>query len=247
MTDIIPQTTFIYKLIDPETLEIRYIGKANDPADRLKQHIAHSQNQSKGTYVGYWIASLYKRDLQPLLEIIEEVPFAIWEARELYWIEWHLQHGHPLTNTYFGGKGVGMVPPAVRAKMAAAQTGKKRSPAAIEKFIAKKTGMKYKPWSEETRRNVGNSRRGRKYPPEFGAKVAAAKKGKKRVAPMTEEWRHNLGNATRGKKQSPEHIAKRTAPRPSKKHSPEARANISRAKKRANAMKRNPPDAPTLF
>ena len=228
--NLIPETTFIYKLIDPETQEIRYVGKANDPQKRLKQHIAHSQNQAKGTYIGYWIASLRKRGLKPLLEIIEEVSFAIWQERELYWINHYIQHGHNLVNTYFGGKGVGMVPPEVRAKMALARTGKKRSPEAVAKLIASKTGMKYKPISEEGRRNMGNSRRGMKYPPEFGAKVAATKKGKKRDKPMSEEWRHNLGNATRGKKQSPEHVAKRIESR-----------------LRTLAMRNSPPDTPSLW
>lgn len=246
MTDIIPQTTFIYKLIDPETLEIRYIGKANDPADRLKQHIAHSQNQSKDTHAGHWIASLCKRDLKPLLEIIEEVPFAIWETRELYWIEWHLQHGHPLTNTYFGGKGVGMVPPVVRAKMSKARKGKSPTPAAIAKAADARRGFRHTP---EAKEKIAAARHGKTSytpSPEVRAKISKAHRGRKR-GPLPENRKREVSEFFRGRKQSPEHIAKRTAPRPSKKHSPEARANISRAKKRANAMKRNPPDAPTLF
>ena len=238
MTDIIPQepphgntpaTTFIYKLLDPETLEIRYVGKANNPDDRLKQHIAHSRHQAKETHAGYWIASLWKRGLKPILEIIEEVPFAIWEARELYWIEWHLQHGHPLTNTYFGGKGVSMIPPETREKMRKAHLGKKPTPEQIAKRASAMRGMKYKPMSEESRRNIGNAHRGLKLSKEAREKVAASKRGKKRV-PFSEEWHRKHRDAMLGRKQSPEHVAKRTE-----------------ATKRTKAMKRNPPNLPSLW
>lgn len=244
--NLIPESTFIYRLRDPETQEIRYVGKANNPEDRLKQHIAHSQNQAKGTHAGYWIASLRKRGLTPLLEIIEEVPFSLWQERELYWINHYLQLGHPLTNTYFGGVGVGMVPPEVRAKMAASHTGKKVPREVVEKSAASRRGRTLSP---EQKAKLSAAKAGKPGPPqspESRAKVSASKVGKKRE-PFSEEWRRKLGDVTRGKKQSPEHIAKRAVARRGKPLSAEQRANVSLGKKRANAIRNNPPNAPTLW
>lgn len=258
-SNLVPETTFIYKLIDPETNEIRYVGKSNNPQKRL---LAHVRDQSN-TYKGHWLISLRNRGLKPIMEIVEEVPFEIWAERELYWISYYLEHGHPLTNTYFGSEGIGIIPPEVRAKLSVAHKGKKVSPEAIAKtaaarrgtkhvpetiakISAAKLGIKRAPRSEEWQRKLNESIQGRKHAPETIAKMSASAKNRK-PRTFSEEAKRNIGEAHRGNKQSPETRAKISEAKRGRKASPEARANMSLGKKRARAMKLNPPDAPTLF
>lgn len=74
----------IYKLIDPETLEVRYVGKTVQPLKkRLSGHITKSKN-SRTAHVNCWIYSLLLKGKKPIIELIEEVEN--WKEREQYWI-----------------------------------------------------------------------------------------------------------------------------------------------------------------
>ena len=57
--------TFIYGLCDPETNEIRYIGKSNQPKKRLQDHIYSCERTV--THKNNWIKSLLnkKYELRP--------------------------------------------------------------------------------------------------------------------------------------------------------------------------------------
>lgn len=77
-------TTFIYSLSDPATGVVRYVGKANNPAFRLSQHISHSQFDSSAR--GRWIAGLIASGLSPLLETLEEIPASDWPSVEKEYI-----------------------------------------------------------------------------------------------------------------------------------------------------------------
>lgn len=59
----------IYGLIDPTTRVIRYVGKANNPAERLRKHLRCHQKCHRIN----WIQSLVSSGLQPELVILEEV------------------------------------------------------------------------------------------------------------------------------------------------------------------------------
>ena len=59
----------IYALSDPETGEIRYIGKANDPRARLKSHIRDSRRRN--TPVCCWIKKLAQHGATPTMSILE--------------------------------------------------------------------------------------------------------------------------------------------------------------------------------
>jgi hypothetical protein len=69
----------IYALRCPHTGEVRYIGKANDPATRLRTHMADKRYR---TPRGQWIRKLIAEGFVPVLEVLEWVPAAEWEAAE---------------------------------------------------------------------------------------------------------------------------------------------------------------------
>lgn len=94
---------FIYSLSNPETDEIRYVGKTKlFLAKRLSQHIANIKKL--GNYkCKSWIKSLQKRGLQPKIELIEEVSAETWEAEEIFYISYFKYLGFKLTNHSEGG------------------------------------------------------------------------------------------------------------------------------------------------
>lgn len=87
-----------------------------------------------------------------------------------------------------------------RAKISAANKGKKRSDATKRKMSAAKIGKKGKKLSEETKAKISAARKGKKFTAEHRAKISAAKIGKKGKKP----W-------NKGKKLSAEHRAKISA------------------------------------
>ena len=90
----------IYALTDPRTGEIRYIGKANDPAKRLKNHLYASK---KGRLpVNHWIRKLIKEGNIPQMVVLEWTDS--WEDREIACIAQHRSSGN-LLNICEGGMG----------------------------------------------------------------------------------------------------------------------------------------------
>lgn len=70
----------IYGLYDPESWELRYIGKANNSAKRLKTHIYESRREKRP--VCLWVAGLIAGGKAPGLEVLETVLAAEWKAAE---------------------------------------------------------------------------------------------------------------------------------------------------------------------
>ena len=92
----------IYKLIDPISLEVRYIGKTEKTLKhRLSMHVTTSIKNKSKTHKEAWITSLYSLGLRPLIELVEEVDFEDWQEKEIYWIA----QFENLTNTCSGGIG----------------------------------------------------------------------------------------------------------------------------------------------
>lgn len=77
--------------------------------------------------------------------------------------------------------------------------------------------------SEETKLKIGAKHKGRKYPPEFGQKISAARKGVKNLRPRTPEQRLRHAAASRGHVLSAEGRAKIGAVHRGKKISSEQR------------------------
>lgn len=117
------QTTFIYALNDPNTGLTRYIGKADDPQQRLSVHLA-SKEQNHRTN---WIKSLLKNGQQPVLEILDAVPKEFWPQWEVAWIANFRELGYPLVNGTVGGEGSLGPTPETIAKRVKARKGFKHS------------------------------------------------------------------------------------------------------------------------
>jgi hypothetical protein len=90
---------FIYALKDPETGEIRYIGKTNNPKKRMSSHL--SPEKSKSLPSIRWVLKLRKQNKKPIMEIIEETDD--WESCEIKWISYYRSIGCDLLNIDNGG------------------------------------------------------------------------------------------------------------------------------------------------
>lgn len=91
---------YIYGLKDPETKEIRYIGRSKHPYQRLFEHHQPRRTKTK-THHNHWINSLVAKGLRAEITILEECDETNWSIREKHWIA-TMQN---LCNTTAGGEG----------------------------------------------------------------------------------------------------------------------------------------------
>ena len=94
--------TYIYILQDPTTEEVRYVGKSVNPKRRYNSHLWDKPKVKYYSY--YWIQSLLKKGLKPIMTVIDETE-TNWEELERYWISQFKTWGYPLTNITEGGEG----------------------------------------------------------------------------------------------------------------------------------------------
>lgn len=95
------KTIYIYCLKDPETNEIRYIGKTASP---LYKRLSSHYRDKKHSYKTHWISSLKNKNLKPIIELVEECTENNWIEREKYWIAYYRERFN-LTNYLDGGQG----------------------------------------------------------------------------------------------------------------------------------------------
>jgi len=123
----------IYKLIDPTSNEIRYIGLTfNDLKQRLKSHCSEKSTSHKSN----WIKKLKSIGLKPIIESIEENISSYDEVcnREIYWIDKLKSEGHPLTNMASGGNKNKKMSDETRKLMSESAKNRK-----IKTFLSEKT------------------------------------------------------------------------------------------------------------
>lgn len=104
-------TTFIYALIDPRDLNVRYVGKADNPKQRYSHHchpkarpIRANKRAHHLTRCGAWVRGLINQGLLPQMVTLEECSMDNWRERERYWIAHH--RNDKLTNLTLGGEGL---------------------------------------------------------------------------------------------------------------------------------------------
>ena len=97
---------FIYTLSNPETNEVRYVGKTKNPKDRLKRHLQRSylDKYEKNTHKSRWIKTLLKNNQLPIMEILDSGDEENINQLEIYWISQMRQWGFDLTNLSIGGE-----------------------------------------------------------------------------------------------------------------------------------------------
>jgi predicted GIY-YIG superfamily endonuclease len=92
---------YIYSLIDPRDNRLRYIGITNDP---IKRYSGHKMRLTK-TKKSNWIRGLQKENLNPIMNIIEELDCReLGKKREKYWIRYFKKKGLNLLNMTNGGE-----------------------------------------------------------------------------------------------------------------------------------------------
>lgn len=93
----------IYTLSDPRNNEIRYIGLTTESLSyRLSKHC----NKPRNNHNGFWIKSLLKKNLKPIIEKLDEAKtFKELCELEMYWISQFKCWGFNLTNQTNGGEG----------------------------------------------------------------------------------------------------------------------------------------------
>lgn len=89
----------IYALCCPDTGEIRYIGKANDPMARLKSHLRDARRRRTPVYD--WMNSLFRAGKVPQLRVLMQSQD--WKADERRLIAEHRATGSRLLNLADGG------------------------------------------------------------------------------------------------------------------------------------------------
>lgn len=149
------QFTFIYTLSDPQTNEVRYVGKADNLNIRLFEHIRKCKHG--GTHKNNWIKSLLNKGYKPVIEILDIVSINDWGFWETYWINIIKSWGFNLTNIATGGRG-GNQGIVVNKKISEALINRKFTNETIEKM---RIGAKNRKLSEEGRKNLSIHRMGK--------------------------------------------------------------------------------------
>lgn len=146
---------YIYGLVDPETQEVRYIGKSIRPFERLQNHM----NDKSKCHRANWLQGLKRKGMQPELVIFEMIQGARpWQEAERYWIARANALGWPLTNNTSGGDGVPDLPQETRDRMRRVWLGRKHKPETLEKLSAVSKGRRK---TEEQKQHMKKLMKGR--------------------------------------------------------------------------------------
>lgn len=200
----------VYRLLDPTTSDVRYVGRTTDPVKRLREHLRRRGRSHRAK----WIASLVRTGLAPVMQVIEWVDTnADANARERHWVARLRAEGAALVNATDGGEGTLGLPclpetraaisaanmgktlgrpksPAHRAAMRASWTAEKREAAALR--TARRVGWQH---SAAAKAKVGAANRGRTISAAHRAAISAAHKG--RPIPSTTRAALILSNRNR--------------------------------------------------
>lgn len=117
-----PGFAYIYTLAHPLSGDVRYVGKSINPRQRLKNHL---RGATMRTRKDYWVRSLLRDGLTPIIEVLDLVPDDEWDFWECYWIAQIKAWGFVLTNGDTGGIGPGRVLESTKRQISATIRAKK--------------------------------------------------------------------------------------------------------------------------
>ena len=152
----------IYKLTDPISNEVRYIGLTfNDLKQRLKSHCSERSKSHKSN----WINQLKSKGLKPSIESIEDdiSSYDLVCEREIYWIDKYKSEGHPLTNMASGGNKNKKMSDETRLKMSESQIRRYKNYKLIvseetKNDLSKKTKERFSKEEEREKLRISNKR-----------------------------------------------------------------------------------------
>lgn len=170
----------VYALCDPETLEIRYIGKSVSGLRRPKAHTSPHSLKSP-THKNRWIKSLLRQGLYPLIVVLEDVRSQVCLGQaEIRHIRCARLLGVRLTNATDGGDGA---------------LGRKWSASQHERMMR---ALKGRPRPRTVINAMANARTGKALTQQHRLKISDALKGRTQP-PRTAAWRLAQSASHRGK------------------------------------------------
>lgn len=171
MVDIRPVK--IYVLKHPDTLEVRYVGKTvRSLSRRLGNHIANAKGNKHNKHLSNWVINILNNNKRPIIELLEECDYSVWQEREQYWISQFPN----LINLTKGGDGcLGFIQDeSTKEKLRVAMTGRKHTEEFKQNMSLR---LKGKPLSEEHKANIGKANSGRKATEATKQKLSESHKG----------------------------------------------------------------------
>jgi len=212
---------FIYALKEPNTDEIRYIGKTKNINQRLNEQLSEARRSPKHTHRNIWLRSLLRQNLKPSVEIVDEVPEAEWQAWEAAYIQFYLEQGCRLVNSTPGGEGTSLLGNK-NPFFGKTHTAEARNKIAI--------ASRNRAVSDQTRAKMSMATLGKKRSLETRKKLSESKRGTKNF------WFGRMQSTEMRKKNSDAHIGSKNNFF-GKKHSMESRLKMSLAKQQRPGTK----------
>ena len=183
------EMTMIYGLVDPFTKKVRYIGKSNNPWNRIKDHVLTARSKgvvrhgipSAPNHKDRWILQVINKGSRPLIKIIAIVKKTEWPTAEQSAIECY-NNSHPgdLVNIAPGGHGQAPEPKSKkrseeqRIKVSASLMG---HPVSLEARMKLSVAHKGKILSREHRQKISQGNKGRKLSLETRRKISESRIG----------------------------------------------------------------------
>ena len=192
----------IYGLVDPRTMALRYVGKSEAPAHRMRQHL---KDESKNHRVN-WIKRLLSEGVQPMPILILVCPSCLAGEMETKVIRMLKAKGADLVNSTEGGEDLAFTPEVIKKRnksISQSMKGRRMSPEHYANYKAARSG---KPKSEAWKRSrslsmrVNNPRCGKRLTPEERTRLSvahAADGARTRGVPRDEEHRRRTSEGLR--------------------------------------------------
>lgn len=190
----------LYGLLDPRTGDLRYIGRTNDPDQRLADHRHVARNNKRDSHLYTWYRSLLEEDLEPELTILARVHPEDAVEMEYELIQAALDHGHDLTNHRLKAED-GKASPIhldeeTRERVQKATQEAMQDPEVRQRISEAREGY------EPTEKQLQNLEKGRNTPftEEHREKIAETKRG----VPRSEETKRKVSETLKGRKKGGE-------------------------------------------
>jgi len=198
---LLPNNNIIYGLIDPNTNQIRYIGKAVNLFMRIKNHYKPSR-LIINTHKNNWLNKLLNEGKYANIQIIEKCnnQDELNDA-EKKWIKLYKDLGYDLTNGTNGGDGGKMSPESIE-KMRLKKIGKKHSELTKQKISKSNMGHFV---SDETREKLREKRKTYIVSDETRKKQSISHIGKiphNKGKKLTQEHKNKISKALIGQKKN---------------------------------------------